>query len=312
MDTPYPKGLNIRLEIIRNLIAIGELEETKDQAKKLRIFAEADKIAEIISLLEKNKFHDALKEIEHFMQVGKQIITADESELIALRMELTSLKQKLAESEEEKASIEAKVKEFQFRYQRNLGLLTEEFLRLKKVRLAKESAEDTEKAAEFEEAKKEHAEYQETMRGLSKESHFELSSEEEADLKKAFRKACKLCHPDMVSEEYKIKAQSIFIELREAYVKNDVIRVHEILKHLEEDVPLTDNVAIDTIEALKLERDRLREKIAKTETEIKALKDGNVYSLIESINNWDGYFNDKKAELIQEIELLKREINAGE
>ena len=312
MNTSYIKGLNNRLEIIRNLIAIGEPEEIHAQVKKLRFFAETDEIAEIISLLEQNEFHDALRKIDHFIQSGKQVVTVDESELVALRMELTSLEYKLAEIEEKKASFETKVKEFQFHYQKNLGSLIEELLRLKRDRLAKESKSDSSKTAEYSEAKKNYSSYQETMSGLSKVDHLELDSEDKARLRKAFRKACKLCHPDMVPDEQKQKAQSIFIELREAYGKNDITRVLQILKHLEEGKPLTNAAATDDLRILKLERDRLKEKIALIEREIKEIKESDIYHLIETITNLEGYFTDKREELNIEIDLLKREVDARE
>jgi len=219
------KGILNRLEIIKNLIAIGEVEEIEEQNKKLRVFSDLEGINEIITDLKKKKYQEALILIDKFIKQSNQIVSVDETEIYALKTEINLLEQNLAELEEEKAAIESKVNEFQIAYQKHLGALTEEFLRLRKERLEKESAKDSNKTNEYKQANKDYYEYQRLNESITEHEKTELSPEEQDQLRKAFRKACKLCHPDVVPEEDKQKGQDIFIELREAYGKNDLNRV---------------------------------------------------------------------------------------
>lgn len=298
-------GLNNRLEIIKNLIAIGELEEVELQAKKLKVFGDVPEINKITGLLIEKEFHLALTNIDSFLKKNKRIVPVDEAEAISLKLEVMSLEKQMAELEEEKASMESKINEFQIKYQKILGDLTEELLRLKKDKLAEESTKDNSKASDYKTAESDYNEYQEAMSGMANKVHKELDAEDQEKLKKAFRKACKLCHPDVVYAENQEKAQSIFIDLRNAYGENDLKRVQEILDHLENGKPLREAIERNTKKALMAEKDRLRVRIFAIEKEIEKLKNGDVFKMIIGIHNWDAFFSDRKAELVRKIDSIK-------
>ena len=56
---------------------------------------------------------------------------------------------------------------------------------------------------------------------------------------------------------------------------------------------------------LKLNIDRLKQKLARLQAEIEQIKQNNVFIQINAITNWDAYFKDQKELLEKELENLQ-------
>ena len=100
-------------------------------------------------------------------------------------------------------------------------------------------------------------------------------------------------------------AQEVFIKLNEAYEKNDVIEVQEILAELKQGMFKPRSETVSKSEQLKAIVQILKHKIEKVEQEIFAIKNSKDYQTISSINDWNAYFEEIKAQLKEEIDYLE-------
>jgi len=118
-----------------------------------------------------------------------------------------------------------------------------------------------------------------------------LSNDQQKELKRLYRAATQLCHPDKVGERDKEDAQRVFIELDEAYKKNDLGCVRSILERLRSHAPFSDPAeTIDDKTLLQKDIDRLRARIDALAIEIMALKDSETYRTLSPLGDWEQYF----------------------
>ena len=137
-----------------------------------------------------------------------------------------------------------------------------------------------------------------------------MTEEEKEAIKKTFRKATMLCHPDKVGDQFKEAAQSIFIELKAAYDKNDYKKVNEIFEDLKKgDFFKYKSETVTEKDLLKVAITKIRKQIKNLETEIISIKQSDTYKTINSIDNWDEYYAITKQKLQEELHKLKKEVS---
>ena len=134
---------------------------------------------------------------------------------------------------------------------------------------------------------------------------YELNDDERVELKKAYRQASQICHPDRVSEEMKDIAEAMFIQLNEAYRKNDVAEVKKTLSELKQGIFKPRSETVSKVDQLKVIIQILKQKIERAEQEIFAIKDSEDYQTISEIADWNAYFEEVKAQLIEEIDYIE-------
>ena len=118
-----------------------------------------------------------------------------------------------------------------------------------------------------------------------------------------------LCHPDKVGDQFKEAAQSIFIELKAAYDKNDYKKVNEIFEDLKKgNFFKYKSETITEKDLLKVTIAQIRKQIKNLETEIISIKQSDTYKTINSIDNWDEYYDRTKQKLQEELQKLKKEL----
>lgn len=199
----------------------------------------------------------------------------------------------------EKLEIEKTLLEFQHQHTLELGEII-----IKILKLRKEKFHNNEE--KFKEAENDEKHYQSQFNEEKEKDITILNNDEKAELKKLFRKASILCHPDKVNEKYKKEAQEIFIQLKKAYDKNDIKKVNEILKNLENNNFKTNSETISKIENIKMLINQLEQKIERIISEIIEIQKSETYLTIISIKDWGKYFRKKKKELKKEYENLKK------
>lgn len=147
--------------------------------------------------------------------------------------------------------------------------------------------------------------YNEHIKSELEKTIYELNDDERMDLKKAYRQASQICHPDRVNEEMKEIAEELFIQLNEAYRKNDVAEVQRILAELKQGMFKPRSETVSKADQLKVIIQVLKHKIERVEQEIFAIKDSEDYQTISEITDWNAYFEEVKAQLIEEIDYLE-------
>ena len=77
-----------RLEILKNYILLEDIEELKNETKKLSEFDFNSDLLEILSELEKNEFAKAINKIQNFISQNQQVAKWNDPEIEALKLEI--------------------------------------------------------------------------------------------------------------------------------------------------------------------------------------------------------------------------------
>jgi len=302
-----------RLEMIRNLVLLGEQDEVAAHLRKLRPVAEALQVSGIISALDKGDYTTALEKIEAYLRKATAMVVAGFADIPHLRFQLESLELRLESLSDEKAELERRLITFNRRHADTLGDLIQRILKAR-AELARLLAADQKNGKEREEAQAMAQDAEEAYKDYSRQ-HEELQraeplpkldEESEREMKSFYRKACGLCHPDKVPEEKKEAAHRVFVELQDAYKSNDLARVREIHERLKAGGMLeTRSSTLSKAEALRAAIAELEFAIAKLVAELKALQGSDGVKLVEAAGSteasWQGFLDQQRETLETEL-----------
>ena len=283
-----------RLGLIKTLISLEETDDIAEQVNKLQTLSGNNAIKEIVVLLQQMAYGKAVVAIEEYLNSHNQLSFYIDPEIEALRFEAKALEKQLQDLSDEKAELDKLIHEFSVRHNKELGELILKILQFRK--------EQSKGSAQEEETVKDYEEFNANYESTKKENIAELNEDEQKELKDKYRKASKLCHPDVVEEDQKDAAHKIFMELKEAYEKNDLQRVSEILKGLQKGTAFTSKA--DTANekvSLIAELERLRQKLHELNKAIETIKESDAFKTINSISDWDEYFAKTKENLKEQL-----------
>jgi hypothetical protein len=305
-----------RLKLVKNMIQLGETGSLGEQASRLRETAQEGNGAldQIATALSEERYSDAVSHIDDFLQSEAAIRKYVDPRLSALRLEAKSLEERISELESEKAEIEREIHEFNLRHEQELGPILEEILEIqaeRKRKEAEENPEDDQAQAEADEAEVEYQQYSRAVEEAQEEERIDLTEEEKEKLNKLHRQASKKCHPDMVEESRQEEAEEVFIELQNAYERNDLDEVERIAGQVETGLAFGRRTQeIDEVEGLEAEVEQLRERAEELESEIEALRTSDAYQKLSNVEDYDRYFERQKERLRDELERLRQETNS--
>ncbi|MDR2087423.1 MAG: hypothetical protein LBP72_09670 [Dysgonamonadaceae bacterium] len=265
----------------------------------------ASTIGDIIKNTEKRNYSAAVSGINDFVGKFRTLTVYVDSEIAAMRLEIKALGLQISSLEDEKNEIEKLLFAFTNRYALELGELMRKILFIKKEKLKEEAKHEKAKEQEAKEAEADYEDFNQSYEKNKGEHINELTEEQQADLKKKYRKATKLCHPDVVNELQKEQAKVVFQNLKNAYDKNDIQTVTQILSELEKGIFSDKTSEINKKQELIAIIHQLRIKRDELEQELTELKKSAVYTTICEISDWDKYFSEKKARLQEELDILE-------
>ena len=287
-----------RLELIKNLIALEEDKEITPHIKKLQEQITTPEIENILTLLQEKQYGNAVAAIDKFINANNQLTFYIDPEIEALRFEAKELERKIQELSNEKVELDKQIHEFSVRHNQELGDLI-----LKILQHRKQQYKDT---PQQEETEKDYEEFYNDYQTTKDEKLSTLTESEQKKIKKKYRKASKLCHPDVVDEEQKEMAHKIFMELNEAYEKNDLKRVEEILETLQQGKAFTSKADTSNEKlALQMEIERLRQRLQELNATLNTIKTSDTFETITNIKDFDEYFAKIKQKLQEQLNEFK-------
>lgn len=299
-----------RLEVIKTLISIGDVEDIQLQIKKLAPYEQDDTVQSILKALSQKKYGDAATMITNFIQHSQQLSQYIDPTISGLRLEIQMLEVEITAISNEFNEVQQIMHQFSVRHTKELGETINEILYLKKLKFEKEALIAPSKQTEFESAKQDYDKYYQNFERSKEEIVNNLAIEEQQELKKLYRKASLMCHPDKVATEFESAAQSIFIDLNKAYQANDLNRVKEICEQLETGIQFL-NKSVEVTEILQLKNLvlTLRKKYQEWFASLNELKSSPSYLKISRIDDWDVYFMEIRKVLQEELEGLEQHMN---
>ncbi|MBC7607780.1 MAG: molecular chaperone DnaJ [Burkholderiales bacterium] len=302
-DFPLEKIIK-RLETLKNFIILEDIEDLKSGTVKLIQYNFNEDIKTIIDAIVQKEYLMAIAKIQIFINSYQQLSIWKDPEIAGLKLEIKTLENQLNAFDNEKIELEKLLSDFQHRHTSELGEIILEILKLRKIKY-----KDYDKKAQ--EAEDDFNHYNEQFENEKDKHQFELNEDERKELKNNFRKASTLCHPDKVTEEQKDEEQKVFIELKEAYDQHDLEKVKRILKDLQTvNSFCSQSDTISEKEQLKVIVEKLRQKLQQLEKEIINIKESETFSTINTIEDWDIYFNETKTQLEQELQSLTLQIES--
>ncbi|SUD31801.1 nuclease NucT [Pseudomonas fluorescens] len=311
-----------RLEMIRNLILLGEQDDVAPHVRKLRSVAEALQISRIVSAIDTGQYKVVLVEIDAYLRRATALVQEGYANIPHLRFQLKALELRLESLTDERAELERRLVTFNRRHDDALGDIIQRVLSARSE-LAQLRASERENGKDRDEAEATARDAQETFEEYARQ-HEELQraeplpmldEESERELKAIFRKACSLCHPDKVTDDKKESAHHAFVELRDAYKRNDLPRVKEIYETLKAGgVPGTRSTALSESDALRAAIAELEFAISRMVADLKALQASDSVRLMDAAGitetEWQGFFTKRREALDWELAKVVSDIQA--
>lgn len=304
-----------RLEMIRNLVLLGEQDDVADHLRKLRPVAQELQLSKIIAALDNGEYKAALEQIDAYLRKATALVVMGFADIARLRFQLETLEFRLESLSDEKGDLDRRLITFSRRHDDALGDLIQRILKARAelarfvVARKKKVNENTEAEADAREAEEAYRDYSRQHEDLQQQAPLpKLDEEAEWEIKSLYRRACGLCHPDKVPDEKKEAAHRLFVELQDAYKGNDLPRVREIYAALKAGgIPETRSTSLSEVESLKAAIAELEYTIARLVAELKALQGSEGTKLMDTAGateaDWQGFFEHQRETL--EIELGK-------
>jgi hypothetical protein len=311
-----------RLDLIRNLVLLGEQEEIGPHVRKLRPVAESLGFAQIVVALDSGEFTNALELINDHLNRATSLVLADDVDIAQLRFELSVLELRLESLSNEKADLDRCLINFNRRHNEALGDLIQRVLRARADLARLVASEQTkpkvrkEAEAEARQAEEDYAEYSRQHDEMRDEAPLPtLNEDDERELKTVYRKACGLCHPDKFPEEQRGIATEVFINLQAAYESNDLSKVREIYTVLAANgLPATRSTTLREVDKLKAAIAELEHAITRMAAELAALHLSDAYHLRAAAGDneigWHEFFERQRALLETEMATVESQIVA--
>jgi HKD family nuclease len=311
-DTPTDFAQIVkRLTLIRQLIELGDTDDLPPQYRKLKTLQLPNEIAAVLSLLDAQRYGDAVAQITDFIARFRQLTPFVDPEIAALQLEIHALELDISHLENEKAGIEKTIQDFDIQYNRALGQLLMQILAQRRQIAAHQAAQnpqDPEAQDRHKDTENDYAQYHKNYEAAAAKTLNALTDNEQRLLKKRFREATKLCYPTVVAEPFKEAATALFIELRQAYAENNLARVTEIADYLQHGKPYHPQHTVGGEKHhIRAVIDRLRSRRAQLRAALQALQTHDTFNTLQHINDWNTYFDNQKAALQARLDKLNEE-----
>lgn len=323
LPTADGETIRRRLELIKNLVLLGERDEVASHVRKLRQISGRSDLKRIAVALDEGQYKSALEQIEGYLHRASALIVADEVDVGRLRFDLLVLELRLESLSDEKADLERRLIAFNRRHDDVLGDLIQRILlaraEVARIKASQQLDKSRRKYAEAaaREAEEAYSEYSRQHEELQKEAPPpRLSGEDERELKSLYRKACSLCHPDKFPEAKKSAAHQVFTDLQDAYKRNDLARVREIYESLAAGgLPDIRSATLSRADELRAAIAELEYAISTALATLKAMRASDAFMMMDSAgaseDAWAYYFEERRVLLSEELESLVLQLQAA-
>lgn len=314
-NSTYQALLN-RAEMLANSIGLGDAQDIEYQTARLRALLISDQppasLSQLFAILEQigeQRYSEALTSLSQLLDSSKAVTAWRDPLIRSLRAEIRLLCDEIQDLEEQKQSILKRIREFDCRYNAELGELIIAILDVKAQLAARAAQNDPENVGKQEAHRRSEQDYRDFGNQYAerrKTPTRSLTKEEQDELKQLFRRASKLCHPDLVDPGRIKEAAAIFRDLVDAYDSNDLASVRAILSALEAPGSPAAGLELPTErEKLNEEVLRLRQVRAALAAEIDELRNSETFRTIAQIPSWDDHFTTLRRQLENELQRLR-------
>ena len=305
-DDPQVAGLRLELKSLEQRL-VGLTDEKQSITQRVAEFRTAyhlalgDLIQGILDFNYRISYQKALNKLKEHALIQEAVKLA-EANIEAIKEKIKDLKSSEL-NEEQIEELSAALDELKAE-QTKLNEAKEQCERFEETLAEDDDYQD------YQQAKEDKSHFEEELEEIIEQHDHELPEEEMKRLKKAYRKAARLCHPDTVADAFKEQAHELMTALNIAYQEQNLAEVERILSMLEAGAGfVVSSDAIDNSEALKAKIAELTAKLTALTLEIERLKQDETYQRMQSIEDWQAYFDETKEKLLSQISNLEEAYN---
>lgn len=230
-----------------------------------------------------------------------------------LRFSIEELENLLVLLENEQQEVERIVRNYTHQFNQHLGSLLEDILRMKREHAEQHRTENEFAEEEYQQAKQREEQFTQERITNAKEGYIELDEEQKDELKKLYREAIIKCHPDKVSEALQEQASELTKQLNDAYKKQDIETVKQILADLNNGVlSSTAKSEEKTVERLREKAAYLRNKLKTQTHNLHTAKEDKTFATASTYQEDPCHFENIKNELKKEHGFWKQQSQAAE
>lgn len=225
-----------------------------------------------------------------------------------LRFAIEELENLLVLLENEQQEVERIVRNYTHQFNQHLGSLLEDILRMKREYAEQHRTENEFAEEEYQQAKQREEQFTQERTTDAKVGYIELDEEQKDELKKLYREAIIKCHPDKVSEALQEQASELTKQLNDAYKKQDIETVKQILADLNNGA-LSSKAKIEekTIERLREKADYLNTKLKNKTRELHTAEEDKSFVTASTYQEDPNHFENLKNELKKEHGFWKQQ-----
>jgi hypothetical protein len=239
---------------------------------------------------------------------ASQLAVHQSNEAEELRFAVEELENLLVITDNEQQEVERIVRNYTHQFNQHLGSLLEEILTMKRQYAETHRHENEFAEREYQEAKQREEQFHEERVSEAKEGYIELNEEQKDDLKKLYREAVLKCHPDKVSEEMQEKASELTKQLNDAYRKQDIETIKQILADLKNGIlSSTAKAEEKTIDSLRAKLEYLKNKLQNQTRNLLANKQDKTFVTASTYHQDPEHFENIKTELQKEYEFWRQQ-----
>lgn len=230
-----------------------------------------------------------------------------------LRFAIEELENLLVLLENEQQEVERIVRNYTHQFNQHLGSLLEEILRMKREHAEQHRTENEFAEQEYQQAKQREEQFTQERATDAKEGYIELDEEQKDDLKKLYREAIIKCHPDKVSEDLQEQASNLTKQLNDAYKKQDIETVKQILADINNGaLNSTAKAEEKTLERLREKADYLNTKLKNKTRDLQTAEEDKTFVTASTFHDDPHHFENLKTELEKEHEFWRKQFEPAQ
>lgn len=305
--------LMARLAVIAKLLELDDFDDLAGQTSKLDSANSLPEIADLIALLKRHHWSDALGHVRALLTRGLAIAIYQDPRIEDWRWQVQVLENQLMALEVELADMQRQIHLFDYQQDQAIGELIRDYLDVKRRVLHtrhKQTGQDGSRQ-QAQAADDTFEQYEEARAAQAKEPKPEqLDPEQQADLKKLYRKLAQGCHPDRMTDDNKAWATDMFKALEAANRNNDFATMQHLQSQIERGPGADAQLRIpDQADQLQARLAELQAVLAQLNGQLAGIQRSATWQTLSTQPDWDAWFVQKAAQLREEIRRYRTELD---
>ncbi len=305
--------LMARLAVIAKLLELEDFDDLTKQASKLENAKGLPEIADLIELMNRQRWPEAMAHVTALITRGLAIAIYQDPRIEEWRWQVQVLENQLMALEVELADMQRQIHLFDYQQDQAIGDLIRDYLDVKRrvlhARHKRDGQDHSHREAQAADGTFE--QYEEARAAQANEPKPEqLSPGQLADLKKLYRKLAQRCHPDRMKDDDRAWATDMFKALEAANRNSDLVTMQRLQNQIERGPGADAMVQIpEQADQLQARLTELQAVLGQVSAQLAALQRSSTWQTLSTQADWGAWFEQKAVQLREEIGRFQAEMD---